>query len=411
MIRARSHKYPHCDDGFVDTTYYNEEDEYFDLGYQLQKKINTNLYPEFSYLKKLFIDHNKLTVLPDASLLPNLEYLNCSHNLLTKIPYYPKLTFINIANNNIKSCEKYYGSNIIHFDCGFNKDLKLNFVLPECQHLYANNMGLESINLDLFPKLNFLDCGENQLKEIIGGDELLEINIQNNKLTHLPKWTKLLRLMADRNKIEILETYPELRSVMISFNKLKVIHDQPKLKKIIANDNCVSVLGEMPKLNVIDLSYNQLTSFTTPIHAQYVSVQFNPLNNITINPKNFKYIRELQINFETYSQIYKDYCDKFKFINIQTNGEILKNMLMELASHRFFDEKIIEYIFAKLSRIQFQERNITFYHIACKIYLKYCRTQNDNLVSMSEFKHLYNTIAKFYYKTIVATLYFDNYFD
>lgn len=410
-MRARSHKYPQADDGFIDTTYYDKDDEYFDLGYQLQKKINIESYPEFSYLKKLFVDHNKLTDLPDSKILPNLEYLNCSHNLLTHVPYYPKLTFLNIANNNIKSCSNYHKSKITHLDCGFNKKFKLNFELPQCEHLYINNIELEIIDLMLFPNVKFLDCGDNKINEIIGGDKLIEINAQNNKLVSLPEWPKLLRLMADRNSIRVLQTYPELKSATISFNALKIIHHQPKLKKIIANDNYIEILGEMPKLNIVDFCHNQLKSFTIPSRAYYISVQFNPLSKIMINPNSFKYIRELQINFETYSHIYKNYHHKFKFINIQTNGEILKGMLQKLASHDFFDENTIAYIFEKMMTVKFKERNKIFYHIALQIYKKYHASKNNPVIIMSDFKHLCNTIEKFYYKTIVITLYFDGYFD
>lgn len=411
-MRARSHRYPRLEDGFIDTSYYDKDDEYFDLGYQLQKKINIDSYPQFLYLKKLFIDHNKLTFLPDTVNLPNLEYLNCSYNLLTSIPYYPKLTFLNISNNNIITLDKYHKSKITYLDCGYNKGLHLDFKLPYCEHLYTNSNELETINLKLFPNIHFLDCSDNDLHEINGGgDELLEINVQNNKLTSLPECPKLLRLMADRNEIKILRTYPELKSITITFNALKVIYHQPKLKKIIANDNYIEILGEMPKLTIADFSYNQLKSFTTPSRAHYISVQFNPLNNFIINPNSFKHIRELQINFETYSHIYKKYYHKFKFINIQTNGEILKGMLQKLASHKFFDQDTISFIFEKMMTIKFKERNKIFYFIAIKIYKKYYKTKNNPIIDMFDFDHLCNTIAKFYYKTIVITLYFEGYFD
>jgi Leucine-rich repeat (LRR) protein len=111
-MHARSYKYPDSEDNYVDTTYYDETFKYLDLGYQRLKQLDIKLYPEFSYLKKLFVYHNNLKLLPDPKHLPMIEELTCDSNYLTTIPFYPKLTFLNISNNKILSCAQYHNSNV-----------------------------------------------------------------------------------------------------------------------------------------------------------------------------------------------------------------------------------------------------------------------------------------------------------
>ncbi|AEX61666.1 putative leucine-rich repeat protein [Megavirus courdo7] len=71
-MHAKSHRYPDNDDIETDTTYYDEKEKYFDLGYQRLKYIDINIYPEFTYLKKLFLNNNSLKNLPNPKYLPNL---------------------------------------------------------------------------------------------------------------------------------------------------------------------------------------------------------------------------------------------------------------------------------------------------------------------------------------------------
>lgn len=411
-MRARSHRYPDCNN-YIDTTYYDEENKYLDLGFQRLKILHIDRYPEFSYLKELFIDHNNLKELPDSKYLPNLQKLKCSFNNLKSIPFYPNLTLLNIANNEILDCSQYHGSKLKYFDCSYNPGFKLDFELPYCEQLYINDNNLKSINLNLLPKLRILDCENNQLQNIHGGNNIVEININNNYIKKLPYWPNLLRLMADFNLIEQLDTYPHLITVNISHNKLFKIESQPVLKKIIANNNNIKYLGNMPELELIDLSHNYISHFDVPQKAKYISLQFNPLCDIKLGPDVLKNIKELQVNFETYKHIYKTYYHNFDSVNVQTNEEKLEQLLKKLSS--IFDESISRYVFRKFNKIKFKDREDTLFKITLKLYWYYFSLDGfknmTDLINSKEFKYLLKNITKFYYKTIVITLYFNGYFN
>lgn len=411
-MRARSHKYPDSDDEkYIDTTYYDENQQYLDLGFQRLKKLDTFKYPEFTYLHKLFVDHNNLEMLPDSKYLPNLVYLTCAWNNLKNIPFYPNLVFLNIAGNKIRSCLEYQKSNIIYFDCSYNLGFCPDFNLPNCEQLYINDTELESIDLDFFPKLSILDCSNNKLINILGGNNLVEINIQYNNIKKLPNWPELIRLMADHNQIVTLSTYPKMISLNISYNNLVKINDQPILKKIIANNNVIEIIGNMPKLELIDLSHNNIINYNIPAKAEYVSLQFNPLTNIILDEKVLKSIKELQINFETYKHIYSTYYQNIDAINILTNEEKLEQLLKKLDN--ILSKSISRYVFRRFKEIKFKEREMELLKITCKIYSKFFPIDRnitlEELFNIKEFHHLLKCITKFYYKTIVITLYFNGY--
>ncbi|XWV24990.1 putative leucine-rich repeat protein [Tupanvirus deep ocean] len=409
LMRARSHMYQDHRDNYVDTTYYDEDDEALDLGYQRLRKLH--YYPEFSYLKKIFLDHNNLTNLPNAKYLPNLEQLTCSSNRLIDIPFYPNLSFLNISNNMIKSCKHYHNSNIQYFDCSYNPGFVLDCYLPICKHLYINDNEMRSIDLDLLPRLQYLDCGNNKLSEIHGGTNLIEINMQYNRIRDIPDWPNLVRLMADYNEIEILYTYPKMISANITHNKLFEIKEQPSLKKLIANNNNLDTLGNMPELELADLSHNNISKYNMPYCVEYISLQFNPISTLSINHEVFKSLKELQVNFETYKNIYEKYYNYFDSVNVQTNEEKLEQLLKRL--DKVFDDHTARYVFRQFNNIKFKDRDTALFKITLKLYYSFFSLRGINtmeeLVNTHEFKYLLNNITKFYYKTIVITLYFNGY--
>jgi hypothetical protein len=413
MMRVRSHKFPDSDDDnqYIDTTYYDEKNETLDLGFQRLRHLHMKFYPEFAYLRKLYVDHNNLRYLPDAKYLPNLEQLTCSSNLLSDIPYYPYITFLNISNNNITNCRQYHKSNIEYFDCSHNKGFKCDFSLPNCKHLYINDTDLTYVNLELFSKLQFLDCSSNQIDQINGNHSLLELSIQNNNITEIPDFPNLKRLMADNNKIKILNTYLKLVCVNISFNNLVEIKKQPILKKLIANNNKIYKLDHMPKLELIDLSYNNITYFDVPDCAEYISLHFNPITSISLGSNALTSLKELQVNFETYKYIYEKYYQNFDAVNIQINDFKLSYYLKKI--NRLFDNQISAYIFKQFNRIIFRDRESTLFRISLKLYYDYFSLKGvknmEEITNSEEFKHLFNSIEKIYYKTIVITLYFNGY--
>lgn len=410
-MKARSHKYPDDNGIYTDTTFYDKNDKYFDLGWQRLRRLDN--YNEFSYLRNLFVDHNELIFLPEPSSLPFIEQLNCSYNNLTQIPFYPKLTFLNMSHNKINSCRSYANSHLKFIDLSFNDRLNIDFRLVDCKHLYITDNKISAINVDLFPNLEFLDCSNNQIKEIQPIPTLIELNIQQNLLTELPSFPKLLRLMADHNQISILKTYPTLLSVNISHNLLTRIDSQPNLTRIQASYNQIKILGQMPKLELIELPYNSIENYEIPPTASFVSLQFNPMVNIELDSRLLSVIKELSINYITFTHFYKKYYNYFDRVEVQVNRDKLVNLLSKLNS--IFDEKLTESIFKKLSELKFQDREEILFKISLKLYWKYFSTNKSiknmtDLVNTQQFQFLHKNISKIYYKTIIVTLYFNGYY-
>lgn len=410
-MKARSHRFPDPEN-YIDTTYYNEEEEYLDIGYQLLKIFDVNRYTQLSYIKKLFIDHNYISILPDKNYLPLLEELTCSSNKLTKIPTYPKLIFLNFAENNVSDISNYNNSNITYLDASFNKNIVINFILPKCKQLYITDCTIKFIDFNNFPNLEIFDGSNNMITKINFGSNLIEMNIQNNKISELVTYPKLKRLMADYNEISILNTLPELLSVTISYNQLTKIEYQPMLGKLIANNNKLSIIGDMPKLELVDISYNKINTFIVPLNVEYLSAQFNPITKLVLSENTLKCIKELQVNFETYRYIYDKYYKNFDSVNVQMNVDKLKQYLSKLQN--IFNNDIIKYIIYHFTKIKFQNRKSMLFKISLLIYWKYFPKKSyktlQELYETHEFKNISKNITNLYYKSIVITLYFNGYF-
>lgn len=408
-MRARSDRYPDNNNSYIDTTYYDEEEKYLDLGFQRLKFLNPTSYPNFSFIVQLYIDHNNLTELPQPSLLPHLEELTCASNNLQSIPYYPKLIFLNISKNKITKLSHYQNSLLQYFDCSYNENFEPNFSLPHCKQLYIDNTNLAHINLKLFPKLEILDCENNRLTNIMESNTLLEINVQHNLFTSLPSFPKIIRIMADHNKITSLNTYPELLSLTITYNKLVKIDAQPKLKKIIANNNYIENIGSMPKLRVIDFGQNKLEHFDFPIGVRYVSIQFNPISKLHIGNDVLQNIKELQINFESYRHIYSKYYDKIEFVSIIVNEERLNKMLGKM--NEIFDEKMLCCIAKYLKKIDFRNCSRTLFVLSLQLYRCYFLKNSDvrEFIGSKEFQCFFKSMMKLYHSVIVITLYFNGF--
>ncbi|BCS83175.1 leucine-rich repeat domain protein [Cotonvirus japonicus] len=420
-MRVRSHRYPDENSICSDTTYYDKQGNYLDIGYQLLKYIDIKRYPEFSYLTKLFINNNSLKLLPDPKHLPKITELICNDNNLETIPYYPNLTFLNCSNNKITNCINYNMSELLYFDCSFNKNFCLNFILPYCKQLYINDTDIYELNLNFCPVLEILDCSNNALINISSGENLLELCINNNKLTNLPDYPKLLRLMADNNRISKLQTYPELLSLTIIHNNLNIIEDQPQLAKIIANHNQIVKLGTMPKLKLMDLSHNSLSQIKIPITAKYISIHFNPVgDNIIIDTNNVSTIREFQLDINTYYSVLNKYNNKINAVNVLPNGEMLEKLLENSDTK---DKEMSKSFFSKFSSINFKSREQELYNLSVRLYVK--NNKSDDLIKIinelnpkefknymdnqSEFISLLKQIQYLYYNCIIITMYFNGY--
>lgn len=398
-MRARSHQYLESDN-YTDTTFHDKEKSSLDVAYQNFKQFNTAQYPMLSTITILYIDHNKLTSLP---FLPNLRELTCSVNCLKAIPFYPNLTFLSMSHNNIVNCNQYHDSQLRYFDCSYNPGFNLDFRLPHCTQLYINNNELISLDMTLVPSLVLLDASFNKLTELRKGSEnLTEIDIKNNNISGLPIWPKLEHLAADYNQLSNLQTYPLLTNLDITHNILTQISDQPNLKRINASNNLIKHLGNMPKVKFMDFSYNNLDNITIPQYADHISIQFNQITKLDLG--NANYIKNLQIDFRCYKQVYDTYYNKFQSVSIHPDSNKLETLLKKLSNT--FKEDLINYIFQKFSKSEFHLRAEMLIDLSLILYKIHFSNNVGSISDTEEYKYLLNTMTKLYYRTIVATFVF-----
>lgn len=406
-MRFRSHKYPKEDEEYVDTTHYDKDSNNLDIGYQRLKLINPKMYSQLSHITSLFVDHNNLTSLPDAGSMPHIKELNCSHNLLTQIPFYPKLTFLNISNNKITSIKSYDQSNLKYLDCSFNPGISFDISLSFCKHLYINDNNLTEVDLSGISRLQYLDCSNNNLVAINPSESLIELNSQRNHLIDLPILPNIKILMTDDNTIKMIQTYPQLTILTASHNNLVHIDPQPSLTKLIASHNYLEQIGHMPCLEILDVCYNRLRRTQIPHSIQSISVHFNYITDLELSDEALKNIRDIQVSFNTYQTIYKKFHEYFQSIHVKVSTDKLNELLQQLEPT--IGNASVEYLKAKFRKIKFQEREEMLLIITLKIFwLLFPRYKSLPLDSVKtpEFSSLYDGISKLYYKTIVMTLIF-----
>lgn len=409
-VRPRSDRYPDSDDdNYTDTTYFDKNEKYLDIGYQRLKIINIKLYPELSTTKSLFINNNNLTVLPDPKYMPHLTTLDCANNKLKRIPFYPNLTMLVINNNKIEDIKQYEQSQIKYLDCSFNNNINLDIYLPNCRKLYITDCNIELIDLKLFPILKILDCENNKIKKLSPCNTLVELGIQNNLLTAISKYPNLVRLFADNNKICSIDyTFEKLLSMAVSDNYITYIKSQPVLEKLSAKYNCISILSPMPKADTIDVTCNQITKYTINNFIEHAYLYFNPITDLEIN---FDTIKELKIGFFCYKHICNRYSKKFELCDINTSIEKLEQMLTKMEN--IFNQKMRDLIKRKISKIKFIEKDIHLLNLTALLYCKlFNLTELESITQLSktkEFIRLFGIVEDMYYNTMIITLYFNGY--
>ncbi len=147
---------------------------------------------------KLECSHNRLTSLP---LFPKLTELWCDHNQLTSLPSFPKLTDLGCFNNQLTSLPPRL-PNLIGLRCENNQLTSLPF-LPKLTKLGCNNNQLTF--LPLFPNLYYLRCFDNKLTSLPVFPNLTTLWCNNNKLVFLPLLPNLTKLWCHNSILFSIE--------------------------------------------------------------------------------------------------------------------------------------------------------------------------------------------------------------
>jgi len=407
MFRARSHRYPddNSDEEYVDTTYYDRNEKYLDIGFQRLRSINIRAFPGLSAIQTLNIDHNCLESLPIPEVLPHLRKLNCSHNRLRSIPFYPNLTTLIANNNNLSSLKSYGKSGLKFLDCSFNKQIDLmRLRLPLCKKLYITDSEIKTIDMESLPLVEILDCENNQLESLGPSQTLAELNIKSNLFAKLSIYPNLIRLYASKNSIRTIKTFGRIETLCVAHNRLELIEAQPVLTKLNAKHNFIKSVGPMPSLQTVDLSYNVLDSYDLVAATEFAHMHFNPIQTLHID---FSSLKELQIDFKTYQRIHRTYDQQFKLADVSHSMEKLEKILGKAGG--LFDDRIIKKVKRGMSLIKFYDRDADLNGL-CAYVFECLFGVRDSDMTNREYAKLFSLLEKIYYKTIIITLYFNGHY-
>jgi len=208
---------------------------------------NMNLYelPDLpDYITKLDISGNyitKLLNLPknlthlDASsnrlrevILPdNICVVNLTYNQLTEINLPSGLKQLSLAYNEFLECPK-FGDNLADLDISNNKLSHINVLPVKLKTLVCSNNKIQKIET-LPSTIELLDCSTNELSELpVLPDTLTSFDCSNNKLKTIPELPLRLNILdCERNELETLPRFgKDLKFINYENNQLIT---QPKL--------------------------------------------------------------------------------------------------------------------------------------------------------------------------------------
>ncbi|MFN8438989.1 MAG: T9SS type A sorting domain-containing protein [Cytophagales bacterium] len=242
-------------------------------------------------LKKLSLQSVGISNYEGIQYFKKLEELDISKNYLTRVGLLPKsLKSLIISNNLLDSCT--FGENLEFLDCSSNLLTSFQLTGNKLKHLYCGNNQLSNLpvlpdslislncmsnKIDTFPNslpsnLQFLQISYNLIqtlpnlpsgvKDILAIDNnklrtlpnipsgVYDLQCSKNEISYLPKLhNKLLVLNASFNKIMQMDSLPNsLISLELDHNNLKQLKPLPNnLTVLTCNDNNLAFLSKLPK--------------------------------------------------------------------------------------------------------------------------------------------------------------------
>lgn len=387
--KARNHMYLNKKE-YYDTTHYDQNLKYLDVGFQNLKKftLRSNLYGSIT---SLFISHNYITLLPEPSLLPHLTHLNCSYNpLLTAIPHYqnllelfcnhcPKLTHVNTQTLKILDCS----STLID----------ISFKAPYLKELYCRNCKCESIDGANFKNLEILDAESCNLVSL-SRLNVLEICVANNNLSEIPIIASAVRVNINNNNIKNLSSFPNAEIIEANHNKLTEVSNLLKLKKLSVRSNKIKIINNLPIIEIIDATYNQLTTITKITTLRELYVIENP--SLVIKENIFGSIFTCDMDYKAFI------ASNLRFITHHFRIEINKLTLMNLLNkyNERIDPKLLNVVSDTFNKNDFRKhpemiKQLTDY-LYNAIYGKKKSMKNYNLLLM--------LLQRIYYRSLIIII-------
>jgi hypothetical protein len=220
--------------------------------------INFNNYNELYHLNeytnlKILICSN-MDLREIKNIPENLHYLNISNNKLKKIPYLPKLLFLDCSHNELEELDLQY-LRLVKVNCSYNK--------------------IRTINVNNDTVIKHFNCSNNKLEQFLLNIKVQFLDVSNNEITKMIIPELVQKLNCEYNKILKLHLTKYLTSCNCSYNHLN---------KLIIDSDLTNTL------KFLDFSNNHFKSYPIiPIHASS-----NNINEVDVLYMNF--LKSYQIN-------------------------------------------------------------------------------------------------------------------
>jgi Leucine-rich repeat (LRR) protein len=330
------------------------------------EELPNSLY-ELKSLTELNLSNNNIKFISEKIVkLKNLNILNIRNNNLKEIPELladiKNLEDLDIRNNlvkdipvKLKNCKRIF----LRTDDFFKDSIKNK--LTVVKELSDINYSFKIFNNKIIVELPYLGLTEFPKDIFELKEQVLEINLKNNKIKYIPK--------------EIMEL-KGLKKLNLSGNLIKSLpnelYELKNLTELHLSDNMIAYLSEniknLSKLKSLYLNKNDIISlprnFTKLKNLKYINFENNPLINppIEIAKKGINNI----INY--FSQIDSKNIDTYdlKLIVIGSNMEViedLRNSVQKIKYKKNFRVNIMYFLnkeFFKYSNIEFIRNKTDF---------------------------------------------------
>ena len=257
---------------------------------QFDKNGDRILEPnEREAVKGIYVWKENVSDLYGIQYFPNIEYLSCGNNSLTKLDLYNNtaLKYLDCSDNQLTSLDLSYNPALTELNGYRNALTELN--ISNCTNLKSIDLRsnhLSSLDVSKNADLSYLDCGGNELTklDVSKNTALKTLMCFSNKLTKLDvsKNTSLKRLVCSDNQLYSLDVSKNTALVSLSCGKLYLktldVSKNTALESIYCQHNQLTTLdvSKNTALKLLDCTYNYMDS--KPQVSRDVDLRYDPQN-------------------------------------------------------------------------------------------------------------------------------------
>jgi len=259
----------------------------------------------------------------DLSQNQNLEYLEIYESQLTSLDLSQNenLEYIEIYKSEITSLDLSQNAKLNYLDCSDNILEELLINNPLLTHLDCHDNELSTLEIENASKLEFLDCGINNLIELNASTnpELTYLNCRYNDLTNLDvsNTTKLKELNCYANDLTELDvtSCAALRILDFSINDVASID-------ISQNPNLIEFHAEWNELQTMDFSNNDSLQLIECERTALTSIDLSNNPNLEFLYVTSCELTRLDVSSNPKLKELKCSTNKIEMLNLENNSEL-----------------------------------------------------------------------------------------